>query len=761
MDRRSFLVLSSLTGGGLMVGCASPSRQDLRSGSLTIDDNQLALNAWVKVGQDSTVTVVMCRSEMGQGVHTALMMLVAEELDCAWSQVRWEQAPIDPLYGNIAAIAEGVPFRSDDEGVLAGTARWVMRNFAQHMGFMMTGGSASVRDMWLPMRHAAASTRTTLLSAVAKKWRIRADLVGLTDGQFHGPAGLTATLGDAVKWAGPSPLVPDTVRLKDPKTFKLLGKPVKRTEGLAKVEGTAAFGLDVRPPGLVFAAVKMSPVRGGTVKAFDAEAAKSISGVQGVVQFSGKHGGSGGVAVVADGWWKAKQALNSVQVTFDEGKMKNFSSAELQTALWIELDGNEGFGFWKKGDPAQALKTSAKSIEAEYAAPYLAHATMEPMNCTVQYLGTHAIVWSPTQVPDFARSAAAKALGLSKDKVEVRVTYLGGGFGRRLESDVIAQAAEIARQFPNKPVQVIWSREDDMRHDFYRPACVARFKAGLDPKGNLIAWTNVSAGQGITSGFLGRNAGLPVMGPDKTSAEGAFDTAYEFPNARVGHVNVDLPVPVGFWRSVGHSHQAFFKESFIDECAHAAGKDPYQFRRNLLLKHPRELKVLDLAAKKANWDQPLSPAPDGSKMARGIALHECFGSCVAQVVEASINEQGVVKVHRVVCAIDCGFAVNPNTIAQQIESSVIFGLSAALYGQIDFEKGQVKQSNFHDYMPLRLHETPVIETHIVPSALPPEGVGEPGLPPVAPALANAIFALTGKRLRELPLKIEKSAGKSA
>ncbi|MDH4395229.1 MAG: xanthine dehydrogenase family protein molybdopterin-binding subunit [Limnobacter sp.] len=757
MDRRSFLVMSSLASGGLMVGCASPARQELRASRLPIANNQIALNAWVKVGQDSTVTVVMCRSEMGQGVHTALMMLVAEELDCDWAQMTWEQAPIDPLYGNIAAIAEGVPFRSDDEGVIADSARWVMRKFAQQMGFMMTGGSASVRDMWLPMRHAAASTRAVLLAAVAKKWRIRPDLVGLTDGQFYGPAGMTATLGDAVKWVGPSPQPADTVRLKDPKTFKLLGKPMKRLESLAKVEGTASFGIDVRPPGMVFAAVKMSPARGGTVKSFDAQALKSTPGVLGVVQFSGKHGGSGGVAVVADGWWKAKKALGLVQVNFDDGKMKDFFSAELHTALWAELESSNGFGFWKKGEPEAALKASPKRLEAEYAVPYLAHATMEPMNCTVQYLGTHAIVWAPTQVPDFARNAAAKALGLSKEKVEVRVTYLGGGFGRRLESDVIAQAAEIAKQFPNKPVQVIWSREDDMRHDFYRPACVARFKAGFDAAGNLTAWTHVSAGQGITGGFMSRNAGLPVKGPDKTSAEGGFDTAYEFPNVRMGHVNVDLPVPVGFWRAVGHSHQAFFKESFIDECAHAAGKDPYQFRRNLLLNRRRELAVLDLAAKKAGLDQPLSLAPDGSKMARGIAMHECFGSAVAQVVEASVNNQGEIKVHRVVCAIDCGFAVNPNTVAQQIESSVIFGLSAALYGQIDFDKGQATQGNFNDYMLLRLNETPLIETHIVPSALPPEGVGEPGLPPVAPALANAIFALTGKRLRELPLKLGKTA----
>jgi len=378
---------------------------------------------------------------------------------------------------------------------------------------------------------------------------------------------------------------------------------------------------------------------------------------------------------------------------------------------------------------------------------------MEPMNCTVQFDGDKATVWVPTQVPGLARQAAAKAMGLKDEQVEMQLTYLGGGFGRRLEVDVVAQAATVAKAFKGRPVQLIWSREEDTRHDFYRPACVSRFEAGLDAQGRITAWRNVSAGQAITPNFLPRNVGMPGMGPDKTTSEGAYDVAYEFPNARVGHVTVDLPVPVGYWRSVGHSHQAFFKESFLDECAHAAKADPLQYRLDLLAQHPRQHAVLQLAASKAGWGQPLSPAPDGARKARGIALHESFGSIVAQVAEVSVSEQGEIRVHRVVCAIDCGLAVNPNTIAQQVESSVVYGLSAALYGRIDIAQGRVQQSNFHDSPVLRMAECPEVETHIVASTAHPEGVGEPALPPVAPVVANAVFVLTGQRLRSLPLKL--------
>jgi isoquinoline 1-oxidoreductase beta subunit len=497
----------------------------------------------------------------------------------------------------------------------------------------------------------------------------------------------------------------------------------------------------------------MSPVLGGTVKSVDDAKAKALPGVQGVVALPAAHGSSGGVAVVAEQYWQARKALQVLKVTYDDGPMAKISSTDVQAQLAHAFKTDEGFGFWKNGDVQQALGKAATRIQAQYSAPYLAHTTMEPMNCTVQFDGDKATVWVPTQVPGLARQAAAKALGLKDEQVDMQLTYLGGGFGRRLEVDVVAQAATIAKAFKGRAVQVLWSREEDTRHDFYRPACVSSFEAGLDEQGHITAWRNVSAGQAITPNFLPRNVGMPGMGPDKTTSEGAYDVAYEFPNVRVGHVTVDLPVPVGYWRSVGHSHQAFFKEGFLDECAHAAKADPLKYRLDLLAQHPRQKAVLELVASKAGWGQPLSPAPDGSRKARGIALHESFGSLVAQVAEVSVDAQGSIRVHRVVCAIDCGLAVNPNTIAQQVESSVVYGLSAALYGRIDIEQGRVKQSNFHDVPALRLSDCPHIETHIVPSTAHPEGVGEPALPPVAPAVANALFALTGKRLRSLPLQL--------
>ena len=413
----------------------------------------------------------------------------------------------------------------------------------------------------------------------------------------------------------------------------------------------------------------------------------------------------------------------------------------------------DGFAYYKRGDVSAALASAAKTITAEYRAPYLAHSSLEPMNCTVQFKDGAATVWASTQVPSIARGAVAKVLGIASDNVDVQVQFLGGGFGRRLDVDFIAQAAAIARVAEGAPVQTLWSREQDMRHDFYRPACVARFKAGFDANGNLTAWHNTSAGQAIIPQVLKREFGLPAAGPDKTTSEGAFDQPYEFPNARVAHRIVDLPVPIGFWRSVGHSHQAFFKESFVDEAAAAVGRDPVAFRAALLKNHPRHLRVLQRAADLAGWGQPLAAAPDGAKKARGIALHQSFGSVVAQLAEVSVGEAKHIRVHRVVCVVDCGLAVNPNLIRQQMESGIVFGLSAALYGEITIVNGQVQQTNFHDQRILRIDECPAIEVDIIPSTEHPEGVGEPGTPPIAPAVANALFALTGQRLRSLPLKL--------
>ena len=753
MNRRTFLVAASIAGGGFLVGCTSSSRQQLRSGALPLRDGQIALNGWVKVSPDGSVTALIGKSEMGQGVQTALMMLVAEELDCGWPAMRFETSGVDPLYGNVAGLAEGVPFRPDDDGAAARSMRWVMTTVMRQMGFMMTGGSSSVKDLWLPMREAAAVTRATLVEAVAHSWSVPPAQVSVSEGVFSGPGGKTMKLGDAVRLLGANPKPASEFTLKSPAQFTLIGKPIPRNDASAKTEGSAIFGIDVKRPGMLYAAVRMSPVLGGQVQSFDAAKAKALPGVAGVVRFEGANGGSGGVAVVADRYWRAFKALDAVDVHFADGPMAGVSSSAIAEQFAKTLDSEEGFSYWKIGDANAVLAASPRKIEAEYRAPFLAHATMEPMNCTVEYRGDSATVWAPTQTPGFARRAAAKALDLPEEKVEVHVTYLGGGFGRRLESDFVGQAAAVAKSFPGKPVQSLWSREEDMRHDFYRPACVSRFAAALDEQGRIAAWRNVSAGQAIVPGYLPRNAGMPGMGPDKTASEGAFDQAYEFPAVRVGHVTAPLPVPVGFWRSVGHSHQAFFKEGFVDECAHAAGADPLRYRLALLANHPRHRAVIELAAAKAGWGAPLADASDGAKKARGIALHESFGSIVAEVAEVSLSADGRIRVHRVVCAIDCGLVVNPNIVVQQIESSVVFGITSALYGRIDIEGGRVKQGNFHEYALLRLNECPQIECHIVASSAAPEGVGEPGVPPVAPALANALFALTGKRLRSLPLAL--------
>jgi isoquinoline 1-oxidoreductase subunit beta len=470
------------------------------------------------------------------------------------------------------------------------------------------------------------------------------------------------------------------------------------------------------------------------------------------------------VAVVADSPWRALQALSAVQVRWNEAvPSAGFSSAAGMDALARRLDTDTGFGFFGTGDVQAALQSASKTVSAEYRAPYLAHATLEPQNCTVHLQDGRASVWAPTQVPDLARHAAAQALGLADDAVQLHVTLLGGGFGRRLDVDFIGQAAAIAKAVAATlgplPVQTFWSREQDTQHDFYRPATVARLRAGLDAQGRLTAWQATSAGQAVLPQVLARTFGLPAAlvraAPDKTTAEGAFDQPYEIAAARIGHVAVDLPVPVGFWRSVGHSHQAFFTESFLDEVAHAAGQDPVALRAALLQRHPRHLAVLRAAAQLAGWGTPLAAAPDGAAQARGVALHHSFGSVVAQVAEVSIGPDvgsgKTIRVHRVCCAIDCGTAVNPNLVRQQMESAIVFGLSAALHGGISIDKGRVQQSNFHDQPVLRMAACPVVETVIMPSTVHPEGVGEPGTPPIAPAVANAVFALTGRRLRSLPL----------
>ncbi len=730
MKKRHFLFMGLGAVGALTIGWGIlPPRQRLTGVALKTAEGQLAVNAWIKLNKDGTVSLAMPKSEMGQGVHTALAMLVAEEMDLPLASVRIEQSPIDRLYGNVAATASGIPFRPDDDGALARTARWTMTKVARELGIMMTGGSSSVNDLWLPLREAAAMAKAALL------------------------------LGDTYKVGDPL-----TYKLKDAKDFKLLGMPTPRSDASSKINGTAAFGIDAadmqgnRPD--FYAAVLMSPQRGGSVARVDSKNAivlqPNINGA----------GTSGGVALVAKSYWQAKTGLDALKIEWAQTATSAWSNETVTKALATALENESGFTYWSKGDAKEMLLQAASSkasqpatLSATYSAPYLAHATMEPMNATVSLTGTgserKATISVGTQVPDLARATAAKVLGLSKDKVTLKVPFLGGGFGRRLEVDIVAQAASIAASHfgadNEGTLQVIWSREADMQHDFYRPAAMAKFDAALDKDGNITAWVNKSAGQNIVPQYFARNVGLPMAGPDKTSSEGAFDQAYEFASAHVSHVAVDMPIPVGFWRSVGHSHQAFFKESFLDECAQAskpedAFSQSVAYRRALLKNHPRHLAALNLAvAKHGGVTQP--------QAALGLALHESFGSIVAMVAEVSVSRSKEIRVHKVTAVIDCGFCVNPLGVASQVESSVAFGLSAALFGKIDLKDGKVQQANFHDYRVLRMNEMPLVETHIIPSPRPPEGVGEPALPPVAPAVANALFALTGQRLRSMPFAL--------
>jgi isoquinoline 1-oxidoreductase subunit beta len=755
MKKRTFLLTAMAATGALIVGWGVlPARQRLISSTpLPVSNGDIALNGWIKISTDGSIGLIMPRSEMGQGIHTGLAMLVAEELDCSIDQIRILPSPIDKIYGNVAGLAEGVPFRPEDQGTLARTARWTMVKVMREMGFMMTGGSASIKDLWFPLREAAAMTRASFVNAIVADWKTTATNIKVANGIFSSDNNQKISYGEALKKYGNQIRPAEKYDLKDASQFTLIGKPIKRLEANEKVVAKAAFGIDAIVPGMVYAAVKMAPHLKGKSTQIDATSAEKMRGVKKVIQFNSSQDATGGVAVIAEHYWLARKALEAVKITWDVSNTANVSSTEAKTLMAKTLDSDTGFGFYKVGDVDAAMGTATKRITAEYYAPNLAHAPLEPMNCTVEFKDGKATVWAATQVPDFARNAAAKVLGIAPEAVIVNVAYLGGGFGRRLEIDVISAAASIAKQLPGQAIQMIWSREEDMKHDFYRPAALSRFEAGFDTAGNIVAWRNVSAAQNIVPQYMARNAGLPMGGPDKTSSEGAFDQAYEFSNARVGHAAIELATPIGFWRGVGHSHQAFFKESFIDECAFAAKTDPYQYRMNLLKNHPRHKAVLELAADKAGWSLPIGATEEGSKKARGIALHESFGTLIAQIAEVSLTKDGAIKVHRVVCAVDCGLAINPNLIAQQMESAVVFGLSAALYGRIDIEKGVVQQSNFHDYPILRFNEAPFVETHIVPSNLPPEGIGEPGLPPVAPAVANALFALTGKRLRNLPLTL--------
>jgi len=710
LSRREFLVRSAAVSSGLVIGFTFPSTvrralaQEAPKAPLKVDPN-----AFIRIGPDDTVTILLKHSEMGQGISTSLPMAVAEELECDWRKVRFEHAPADLVYAHTA------------------------------FGIQMTGGSTSTWESFDQLRTAGAMARQMLITAAAKQWKVPASECRAEKGfVIHGNQKLR--YGQIASAAAALP-APSQVKLKDPKDWKLLGKPTHRLDSAAKITGKAEFGMDVRRPGMLVALVARSPYFGGTAKGFRAEKAKAIPGVVDVVKIPS------GVAVLAEHFWAARLGRDALEIDWDPGSFAGHNTAA-QREEYRRLLRTAGTVAATKGDAEAALTRAAKTLEAEYEVPYLAHAMMEPLNATAEVTSGKCEIWTGTQFQTGDQAAAAKIAGLKPEQVKVNTTFLGGGFGRRANpnNDFVSEAVHLAVA-TRKPVKVVWTREDDIRGGYYRPMWVSRLRAGLDANGRLTAWAHTIVGQSILAGTP--FSGMIKNGVDETSVEGAADSPYlaAISDHRVDLHSPKLPVPVLWWRSVGHTHTAFEVESFLDELAQAAKKDPVALRRELLPEHSRHRRVLDLAAEKFGWGRPL---PAGH--AAGIAVHSSFGSYVAQAAEISLDKDRI-RVHRVVCAVDCGPVVNPDGVVAQMQGGIVFGLSAALYGQITFKDGRVEQSNFHDYPLVRLLEMPKVEVHIVQSTEKMGGIGEPGVPPVAPAVANAVFALTGKRLRSLPLKL--------
>jgi len=706
VTRREFMRISAALGGGLLIGVQLDNRAQADAAADAADaDRAFAPNVWLTITPDDVVSIRVASSEMGQGVMTALPMLIAEELDADWDTVRAEFAPINPAYAN--------PI----------------------FGRQQTGGSTAVRGYWRTLREAGAVGREVLLTAAAQTWGVAVESCHAERGRVsHGDSGRSLRYGALAQRAAGLP-VPESVFLKEPSQFTLLGRAMPRLDIPAKVDGSAGFGSDVKLPGLLTATVARCPVFGGSVAKVNDKRARSVAGVRKVVAISS------GIAVVADHFWAARQGREALEIDWAPGPAAKLDSATI-TARLAELADSGTVGR-SDGDTERALASAGRRMEAVYEVPYLAHACMEPMNCTADVRTDSCDIWVPTQAQTRVHQTAMRLTGLPAEKVRVHSTYLGGGFGRRGEQDFVIDAIEISRAV-GAPVKVLWTREDDIQHDFYRPATYNRLAAALDEQGMPVAWRHRIAGPSISQRD---STARETSGSDFSATEGALNLPYAIPNILVSYARVNSAVPVGYWRSVASSQNAFITECFLDEVAAAGSKDPYALRRALLGEQPRLRAVLELAAAKAGWGSPTAAGHF-----RGIAVAESFRSYVAQVAEVSIAG-GQPRVHRVVCAIDCGMTVNPDTIAAQMESAIVFGLTAALKGEISIADGRVVQSNFHDYPLLRFDECPDIEVYIVPSEADPGGVGEPGTPPIAPAVANAVFAATGKPVRRLPIRL--------
>lgn len=702
LSRRDFLKSAGVVGGGLLLGIHLPSlSESAEPGATTI------LNAFVRIAPDNTVTVIANHSEMGQGVYTSIPMIVADELDADWNLVRVEPAPVDAAYNHTA------------------------------FGMQMTGGSTSTDTEWDRLRKMGASARAMLIAAAAEKWSVPSDSCKTAGSMvIHEASGRKITYGELAE-AASHLSVPGEIPLKERSQYKIIGKPVKRLDSPLKANGKAIFGIDVARPDMLTAVIARPPVFGAKVKSLDPQSAKASPGVRHVVQVDT------GVAVIADNFWSAKKGRDALKVEWDEGPLSALDSIQIRKE-YAALAKTAGTTAQMIGDP-QSVKPSAKTLEADYELPYLAHATMEPLNCVADVRPDSCEIWTGTQFQTGDRDVAVKVTGLKPEQVQLHTTYLGGGFGRRAVTDnhFVKEAVQASKAV-GKPVKVVWTREDDIRGGYYRPMWADHISASLDASGNPVTWEHTIVGQSILEGTP--FSGMIKDGIDESSVEGAIDLPYAIPNFRVNLHSPKTGVPVLWWRSVGHSHTAFVVETFVDELAHAAGVDPLEYRRKLIgPEQKRFRRILDAVAEKANWGSP--PA---AGRGRGIAAHESFGSLVAHVAEVSVTN-GALKVHRFISAVDCGAVVNPDSVKAQIEGAIAFALSAALHSEITLTGGRVKQRNFNDYRVLRMREMPEVEVHVVPSGDPMGGIGEPGVPPVAPALANAIFAATGTRIRKLPI----------
>jgi len=723
LSRRSFLQVSAAAGGGLMVGFYLPGLVKQAKAQAGV----FSPNIWLRIAPDDTVTIMVTQLEMGQGAMTGLPMMLAEELDADWNKVKLEWVGANLAYAN-----------------------------PNMRGTQVTTASQSVRGYWKPLREAGAAARLMLVTAAAQTWGVPENSLSTEKSVvLHAASGRRLRYGELVEKAASLP-VPQQVTLRDPKDFRLLGQSLTRLDLKEKVNGSAVFGLDVKVPNMLVARILRCPVFQGKVASVNSDKARAVPGVRHVVQVGSVDTGAPdgfagttrapaqGVAVVADTYWAATKGLQALEVKWDEGSLATLNSEDIRRRM-AEAAERPGAVARNDGDFDQALAGAAKQFEAVYELPYLAHATMEPMNCTADVRPDGCDVWVSTQTQTFCHRAAVRITGLPPDRVKIHTTYVGGGFGRRGEGDYVAEAVEVSKAV-GRPVQVVWTREDDMQHDYYRPVTYVRYWAALDQSGMPIGWKARVVQPSIFSRFNPR-ALEEMRGVDNISVGGIAGMRYTVPNRRAEYVYFEPGVPIGFWRAPGGSVSGFITESFADELAVAAGKDPYEFRRQLLDKEPRLRGALDLAAEKAGWGKPL---PRGRF--RGISAQDSVGSFLAQVAEVSVAPDGKVRVHRVVCAVDCGWVINPDNIQAQVEGGIIFGLTAALYGEITIRNGRVVQGNFHDYPMLRMNEAPVVEVHIVPSTEAPGGIGEASTPQIAAAVTNAIFAATGKRIRRLPIR---------